>query len=119
MTRFCACTACVHDRFIKQHSWTTVSPFSESIVEPWASEDPSNPSGALDEYTFVAAKANETAHARRKSQPKTRKDEKIFPDGQDSVNVAGLGAEEHLAAIHADQFHRLLRADSFDDFQDM
>ena len=55
----------------------------------------------------------------RKSQPKTRKDEKIFPDGQDSVNVAGLGAEEHLAAIHADQFHRLLRADSFDDFQDM
>ena len=56
---------------------------------------------------------------RRKSQPKTRKDEKIFPDGQDSVNVAGLGAEEHLAAIHADQFHRLLRADSFDDFQDM
>ena len=53
------------------------------------------------------------------SQPKTRKDEKIFPDGQDSVNVAGLGAEEHLAAIHADQFHRLLRADSFDDFQDM
>ena len=27
--------------------------------------------------------------------------------------------EEHLAAIHADQFHRLLRADSFDDFQDM
>ena len=58
-------------------------------------------------------------HARRKSQPKTRKDEKIFPDGQDSVNVAGLGAEEHLAAIHADQFHRLLRADSFDDFQDM
>ena len=48
-----------------------------------------------------------------------RRDEKIFPDGQDSVNVAGLGAEEHLAAIHADQFHRLLRADSFDDFQDM
>ena len=28
-------------------------------MEPWASEDPSNPSGALDEYTFVAAKANE------------------------------------------------------------
>ena len=63
--------------------------------------------------------AKSPAHARRKSQPKTRKDEKIFPDGQDSVNVAGLGAEEHLAAIHADQFHRLLRADSFDDFQDM
>ena len=44
------------------------------------------------------------------SQPKTRKDEKIFPDGQDSVNVAGLGAEEHLAAIHADllaAYHRL------------
>ena len=40
-------------------------------------------------------------------------------DGQNSINVAGLGAEEHLAAIHADQFHRLLRADSFDDFQDM
>jgi len=36
-----------------------------------------------------------------------------------TINVAGLGAEEHLAAIHADQFHRLLRADSFDDFQDM
>ena len=46
-------------------------------------------------------------------------DSQIFPDGQNSINVAGLGAEEHLAAIHADQFHRLLRADSFDDFQDM
>ena len=149
---------------------------TKSVADPWASEDPSNPSGALDEYTYVAAKANEMdttiyktnhesaqrahelaekdhrlegaltlrthrtsaerdkrehykrraarlakspAHARRKSQPKTRRDEKIFPDGQDSVNVAGLGAEEHLAAIHADQFHRLLRADSFDDFQDM
>ena len=67
----------------------------------------------------AARLAKSPAHARRKSQPKTRKDEKIFPDGQDSVNVAGLGAEEHLAAIHADQFHRLLRADSFDDFQDM
>ena len=67
----------------------------------------------------AARLAKSPAHARRKSQPKTRKDEKIFPDGQNSVNVAGLGAEEHLAAIHADQFHRLLRADSFDDFQDM
>ena len=73
-----------------------------------------------EHYKRRAARlAKSPAHARRKSQPKTRKDEKIFPDGQDSVNVAGLGAEEHLAAIHADQFHRLLRADSFDDFQDM
>ena len=64
-----------------------------------------------EHYKRSAARlAKSPAHARRKSQPKTRKDEKIFPDGQDSVNVAGLGAEEHLAAIHADQFHRLLRA---------
>ena len=67
----------------------------------------------------AARLAKSPAHARRKSRTGARKDEKIFPDGQDSVNVAGLGAEEHLAAIHADQFHRLLRADSFDDFQDM
>ena len=73
-----------------------------------------------EHYKRRAARlAKSPAHARRKSQPKTRKDEKIFPDGQNSINVAGLGAEEHLAAIHADQFHRLLRADSFDDFQDM
>ena len=74
-----------------------------------------------EHYKRRAARlAKSPAHARRKSQSKgARKDEKIFPDGQDSVNVAGLGAEEHLAAIHADQFHRLLRADSFDDFQDM
>ena len=73
-----------------------------------------------EHYKRRAARlAKSPAHARRKSQEPARKDEKIFPDGQDSVNVAGLGAEEHLAAIHADQFHRLLRADSFDDFQDM
>ena len=73
-----------------------------------------------EHYKRRAARlAKSPAHARRKSQTGARKDEKIFPDGQDSVNVAGLGAEEHLAAIHADQFHRLLRADSFDDFQDM
>ena len=73
-----------------------------------------------EHYKRRAARlAKSPAHARRKSNTGARKDEKIFPDGQDSVNVAGLGAEEHLAAIHADQFHRLLRADSFDDFQDM
>ena len=74
-----------------------------------------------EHYKRRAARlAKSPAHARRKSQnTNARKDEKIFPDGQNSINVAGLGAEEHLAAIHADQFHRLLRADSFDDFQDM
>ena len=73
-----------------------------------------------EHYKRRAARlAKSPAHARRKSQNATRKDEKIFPDGQISINVAGLGAEVHLAAIHADQFHRLLRADSFDDFQDM
>ena len=73
-----------------------------------------------EHYKRRAARlAKSPAHARRKSNKGARKDEKIFPDGQNSINVAGLGAEEHLAAIHADQFHRLLRADSFDDFQDM
>ena len=56
------------------------------------------------------APAINVAAVHAQEQQKARKDEKIFPDGQDSVNVAGLGAEEHLAAIHADQFHRLLRA---------
>ena len=73
-----------------------------------------------EHYKRRAARlAKSPAHARRKSNKGARRDEKIFPDGQNSINVAGLGAEEHLAAIHADQFHRLLRADSFDDFQDM
>ena len=71
------------------------------------------------EHYKAARLAKSPAHARRKSNKGARRDEKIFPDGQDSVSVAGLGDEEHLAAIHADQFHRLLRADSFDDFQDM
>ena len=67
----------------------------------------------------VVAAPVAAAGLRRRGRRGRDEDEKIFPDGQDSVNVAGLGAEEHLAAIHADQFHRLLRADSFDDFQDM
>ena len=45
-----------------------------------------------EHYKRRAARlAKSPAHARRKSQPKTRKDEKIFPDGQDSVNVAEIG----------------------------
>ena len=55
----------------------------------------------------------------RASQIEQEQREKDAAALEYEIARSGLGAEEHMAAIHADQFHRLLRADSFDDFQDM
>lgn len=64
----------------------------------------------------AARLAKSPVRALRKSQRSARKNEKLFPDGAVPVSP---GAEEHLAAIHYESFdHRLLRADSFDDFED-
>ena len=141
---------------------------TKSVADPWASEDPSNPAGALDEYTYVAAKANEMdatiykmnhesaerAHAlaekdhrlvsegsgdsaahvpkasiftqlahlphpgfartparakpRRESVP-TRRDDS---SGYDS-DCSRHSDDSNYESLDADQFHRLLRADSF------
>jgi len=143
---------------------------TKSVADPWASEDPSNPSGALDEYTFVAAKANEmdttiyriNHESAQKAHELAEKDHRLVSEGsgdsaakvpqaniftqlahlrhpgfarstarakprqnsfrtrRDDEHSSGYDSDcsrhsddSNYESLDADQFHRLLRADSF------